>query len=93
MVNLVGIDHVGIGTDYYGYSVPDNLAKKIDELIGILGFRQEHRATFSDKMLDFDTYEKFPNLIRGLIKRGYSNGEISKIAGDNFLRVFRNICG
>lgn len=93
IINLVGIEHVGIGTDYYGYSVPDNLAKKIDELIGILGFRQEHRATFTDKMQDFESYEKFPNLIKGLISRGYSDMEISKIVGENFLRVFRKICG
>lgn len=93
IINLVGIDHVGIGTDYYGYSLPDNLAKKIDELIGILGFRQEHRATFTDKMQDFENYEKFPNLIKGLISRGYSDREIGKIAGGNFVRVFKQICG
>jgi membrane dipeptidase len=93
IVNIVGIDHVGIGTDYYGYSLPDNLAKKIDELIGVLGFRQEHRATFTDKMQEFESYEKFPNLIKGLISRGYSDTEISKIAGENFLRTFREICG
>ena len=87
IVNLVGIDHVGIGTDYYGYSVPDNLAKKIDELIGILGFRQEHRATFSDKMLDFETYEKFPNLIKGLVSRGYSDKEISKIIDETTILI------
>jgi membrane dipeptidase len=93
IVNLVGIDHVGIGTDYYGYSLPDNLAKKIDELIGILGFRQEHRATFLDKMEDFESYEKFPNLIKGLISRGYGDNDIQKIAGENFLRVFQKIVG
>jgi membrane dipeptidase len=93
IIKLVGIDHVGIGTDYYGYSLPDNLAKKIDELIGILGFRQEHRATFTDKMQNFESYEKFPNLIKGLISRGYNDEEIKKIAGANFLRVFRKICG
>jgi membrane dipeptidase len=93
IINLVGIEHVGIGTDYYGYSVPDNLAKKIDELIGILGFRQEHRATFTDKMQDFENYGKFPNLIKGLISRGYSDTEIRKIAGENFLQVFKKISG
>jgi len=93
IINLVGIEHVGIGTDYYGYSVPDNLAKKIDELIGILGFRQEHRATFTDKMQDFENYGKFPNLIKGLISRGYSDTEIRKIAGENFLQVFNKISG
>ena len=31
------------------------------------------------------------NLIRGLVNRGYSDQEISKILGGNFLRVYRKI--
>ncbi|MFX1494622.1 MAG: dipeptidase [Promethearchaeota archaeon] len=93
IINLVGINHVGIGTDYYGYSLPDNLATKIGEFIDMLGFRPEHKANFLDKMVDFEKYDKFPNLINGLISRGYSDTEIGKIAGDNFIQVFKKICG
>ncbi len=93
IANLVGIDYVGIGTDYYGFSVPDNLAIKIGEFIEILGFRPEHKASFLTKMKGFENYAKFPNLIEGLINRGYSDEDIQKIAGDNFLRVFRKVVG
>jgi membrane dipeptidase len=93
IIRLVGIDHVGIGTDYYGYSLPDNLAAKIGEFMDILGFRPEHKASFLDKMVDFESYEKFPNLIKGLISRGYTDEEIGKLCGKNFLRVFKKVSG
>jgi len=93
IVNLIGIDHVGIGTDYYGFSVPDNLAIKIGEFMEVLGFRPEHRASFLDKMRGFENYVQFPNLIDGLIERGYSDQEIGKIAGSNFLNLFKRVVG
>jgi membrane dipeptidase len=91
--DLVGIDYVGIGTDFYGFSLPDNLAIKIGEFIEKLGFRPEHKASFLTKMKDFENYTKFPNLIKGLIKRGYTDQEIRKISGENFLRVFKEVGG
>jgi len=93
IVNLVGIDYVGIGTDFYGFSVPNNLAIKIGEFMDALGFRPEDKASFLTKIEGFDQYKKFPNLIKGLISRGYSNQEIKKLAGENFLRVFKKVVG
>jgi membrane dipeptidase len=89
----VGLESVGIGTDFYGYALPDAVAAKIDEFLSILGFRPEHRASFLQKVEGFEDYVKFPNLIKGLAKRGYSDREIKKIAGENFLRVFRKVVG
>jgi membrane dipeptidase len=93
VVNLVGIDSVGIGTDYFGYSLPDRLAEKVDELMLQLGFREEHRAFFTLKLQGFENYMKFPALIEGLIQRGYSDQELKKLCGLNFLRVFKKIVG
>lgn len=93
IVNLVGLDYVGIGTDFYGFSVPDNLAEKIAEFIDKLGFRPEHKASFLDKMKGFENYRKFTNLLKGLIERGYSEEDIIKISGKNFLRVFKDTVG
>ncbi|MBI4832822.1 MAG: membrane dipeptidase [Candidatus Lindowbacteria bacterium] len=45
VVGLVGLEHVGLGTDFFGYSLPTTLSAKIDELLGLLGFRPEHRAS------------------------------------------------
>jgi len=54
IVNLVGIDYVGIGSDFYGFSVPDNLAIKIGEFMDALGFRPEDKASFLTKVEGFD---------------------------------------
>lgn len=63
VVNLVGVDHVGIGTDFDG--VGDSLPQ---------GFKD---------------VSMYPNLIAGLLKRGYSEGDIVKILAGNTLRVWR----
>jgi len=40
---------------------------------------------------DLETVDKAPNITKGLVARGYSDDEIEKILGGNFLRVFRNV--
>jgi membrane dipeptidase len=65
VVNLVGIDYVGIGSDYDGVgdSLPVNLKDVSD----------------------------FPNLVEGLLDRGYSENDIKKILNENVLRVWREV--
>lgn len=66
VVRLVGIDFVGIGSDYDGVSS--------------LPFGLE----------DVSTY---PNLIAGLLGRGYSEEDIEKILGGNIMRVWSAVEG
>ena len=62
IVNLIGVDHVGIGSDFDGInSAPQGLSTVLD----------------------------YPNFTKALIARGYSNKEIKKVLGGNFLRVYR----
>ena len=64
IVKLVGVDHVGIGSDFDGIqSVPHDLATVAD----------------------------FPNLTAELLKRGYTETEITKILGGNMLRVMEEV--
>ena len=63
VVKLIGIEHVGIGSDYDG--VGDSLPTDLK---------------------DVSTY---PNLIQGLLNRGYSETDISKILSGNFMRVWK----
>lgn len=65
VVSLVGVQHVGIGTDFDG--VGDSLP---------VGFKD-----VSD----------YPQLIHGLLARGYTEADISKILGGNTLRVWRRV--
>ena len=64
IVKLVGIDHVGIGSDFDGV-----------------------QATLSD----LPDVASLPNLTRELLRRGYSEEDISKILGGNMLRVMEEV--
>lgn len=65
VVNLVGIDHVGIGSDYDG--VGDSLPTGLKDV------------------------SFYPNLVAGLLKRGYSEEDVRKILGENLLRVWQAV--
>jgi membrane dipeptidase len=62
VVRLVGVDHVGIGSDFDG--VGDSLPTGLKDV------------------------SAYPNLVEGLLRRGYSEGDIRKILGENLLRVW-----
>ncbi|MBN1347787.1 dipeptidase [candidate division KSB1 bacterium] len=63
VVNLVGIDHIGIGTDFDGGG-------------GVNGCNE---------------VSEMGNITRELVSRGYSESEIRKIWGENFMRIFRKV--
>jgi len=61
--NLVGADHVGIGTD-------------------LLGIGSETAIP---------THKEFAFIPAGLLSRGYSETDVVKIVGGNFMRIFREV--
>lgn len=63
VVKTIGIEHVGIGTDFDG------------------GARLKNCMDASE----------MPNVTKELLKRGYTEQEIRKIWGGNFLRVFKEV--
>lgn len=79
IVGLAGIDHVGFGADFSDYIQwsPAETGEKY----------------FKKKLVTrgLEDVTKLPNLINGMIVRGYSKQEIRKFLGENFLRVFKKI--
>ncbi|HLS89015.1 MAG TPA: dipeptidase [Sphingobacteriaceae bacterium] len=66
IVQLVGPDHVGLGSDFDGIdSTP----------------------------IDLEDVSKLPRLTEAMVRRGFSDADIRKILGENFLRVFRQVWG
>ncbi|MBS0657459.1 MAG: dipeptidase [Verrucomicrobia bacterium] len=63
LVQQAGVDHVGIGSDFFGGVVPQGL----------------------------ENVTCFPALFAALYQRGFSERDLAKIAGGNFLRVFRAV--
>jgi membrane dipeptidase len=66
IVKIAGIDHVGIGSDFDGITMPPQGLEDIS---------------------------KMPALVAVLLKRGYSEPDIKKILGGNYLRVIREVTG
>jgi len=83
-VQLVGIDHVGIGLDF-AEGWPDS------------PFHRKRLLEIDGQIYDWpegiETVSKWPNITRGLVSRGYSDDEIAKIVGGNFMRVFEQVIG
>ncbi len=82
---------------HLGNATVEDAAECIDHIVKVAGI--EHVGIGSD----FDGTEivprgledvsKMPNLTEALLKRGYSEGDIKKIMGGNFLRVVREVVG
>ncbi|WP_354107858.1 membrane dipeptidase [Bradyrhizobium sp. LB14.3] len=91
--NLVGWQHVGIGSDF-PFAAPEELGNALlAEHLLASGFGPEDGFANPKTVTGFDDYRDFPNITRGLVSRGYSDVQISGILGANFIRVFQDVCG
>jgi membrane dipeptidase len=95
VIDLVGIDHVGPAMDFTQFQ-PDGFLRPVkwggsqvpaDDPWLLARSWPIRYAT------DIDDPTKFPNVTRGLLARGYSEADVQKIVGGNFLRLFREIWG
>ena len=59
VVKVAGVDHVGLGSDFDGASMPAGM----------------------------DDASMLPKITAGLLARGYADGDVKKILGENLLRV------
>lgn len=82
VVNLVGADHVGIGSDLAQGRHPEEMTN--------INRRPDVWGTFPWHMC-IDDVSQFSQFAEGLVARGYSDEEILKILGGNFMRVFKNV--
>lgn len=97
-VKLIGIDHVGLGIDYFEGMDP----------ISPLQVAQERYAAFIESGAwspksyppppyhypeGIETPATFQNLTTGLIRRGYGADDIRKLLGGNWVRVYRAVWG
>lgn len=84
IVNLVGVDYVALGTDIiFGHHAADPVHYYYLRNMGL--------EVAAEYMEGIESVEEWPNIIRGLVARGYSDQEIEKIIGGNTLRVMDKI--
>jgi membrane dipeptidase len=88
MVKLVGVDHVGIGTDTL---IGDHVGYHITMMGRPLPGPDE--PPLAPYLAGLESPADGANIIRGLIARGHSDDDITKIAGGNELALFRRVIG
>ena len=91
VVDLVGVDHVGIGTDNF---MSDNLSEGAEVVSFCRTVLRSFAAGYDlsgKQVRGFNEIREWPNLTRGLVARGYSDDDITKILGGNFFRVFQRV--
>lgn len=102
LVNVMGIDHVGIGTDKAGpgpgtdsmVDYPPDMPQRPPDSFNYGGFRdEEHRITDDYHLVGYEKFSDWPNLTLKLAERGFNEQELRKLLGLNYLRVFREIVG
>jgi membrane dipeptidase len=92
IANLVGWEHVGIGTDW-PLAMPKEILKKAHvRFVLETGWPPTDPDRTKRNLVGFDDHRDLPNITRGLVKRGYADREIKGILGENFLRVFEEVC-
>lgn len=86
VADLVGIDHVGVATDaQVGASLFTFSMGGVRSHADQLGPRPLGRMAAEG----FVTRSEFPNVTLEMVKRGFSDEDILKVLGGNFVRVFR----
>jgi membrane dipeptidase len=91
VAKLIGIEHVGVGSDIdlFGYdAMPAEEYKRLKESYkGTYAFREKidiEKVDHPKRMYD---------LTEGLIRRGYSDAQITGVLGGNFVRVLGQVWG
>ena len=97
--DLLGVEHVGIGTDnwYRSPKYPRRLAQLENENMSFWsGFRPEHGLDLTSYPAEFGSefsWTNWPYFAAALASRGYSDNEIKGMIGQNFLRLFESVVG
>lgn len=92
VVNLLGEDNVGIGTDFtQGHDA--NWFDWLRRDKGVNNIRLPGQGTVSKPAIGLENLTKYPNLITAMEKRGWSSARIEKTMGRNWFNFLHNIWG
>jgi membrane dipeptidase len=95
IAKLVGIDHVGFGSDMQITGWPTDPKDKDDFLAfyGLPNFKETYRFRYPLAVDGLNHEHKWKYATAGLLKRGYNDEQIAKVLGGNWLRVFSEVIG
>jgi membrane dipeptidase len=93
----VGIDHVGLGVDYYagqsGVATDEAALRIYNGMIRSGTWGAAYPPPPHHYPAGIETPKTLLNLTRRLLERGYGESDVGKILGRNWLRVMRQVWG
>lgn len=90
VAELVGVDHIGIGTDRWKRPTLDYLMGRVEfertcpNWFGKFSGNQKH-------VNGFNYFDEWDNLVEHMLQRGFTEEDIQKVLGGNLMRVFRQV--
>ncbi|MDT9600215.1 dipeptidase [Sphingosinicella rhizophila] len=87
---IVGVDHVGLGPDFI-LGAADTFDMDPDDSAAFPTWSMGPGIQSTVK--DFEDISKLPNVISGLKRRGWTESELDKLLGANWLRVYQQVWG
>jgi membrane dipeptidase len=91
LVQMVGIDHVGIGTDF----CTDQPRSFFDWIFSSQGTIPAKEVAYTPEpythLKGFENQTEWANVAEGLQARNYSDADAAKILGGNFLKLFGQV--
>ncbi len=87
LVDLIGVNHVGLGPDFME-EVPDEVIAP-----SLKGISPSDREKFySSTIVDgFESISRCPAVTSALLERGYKPQDVKKIIGENWLRLYGEV--
>jgi len=87
---LVGVDHVGLAPDFVEGSSPIPIDQEINEVIWPAESASKGPILY---VKGFEDITQLPNVVVGLMERGWSSSDIHKLLGENWLIVYEKVWG
>ncbi len=88
---LVGTDHIGLGPDFLsGRNDPGRLSAADQLVMAAEAYSQETPWFYIE---GFESIDELPNVAQGLLQRGWSDADLRKVLGENWLRVYEAVWG
>jgi membrane dipeptidase len=89
LVNLMGVDHVGLGTDFME-EIPAEIMMEALKGISAENLQKYYSSTIVE---GFESISECAKVTAGLLERGYGKEHVKKIMGGNWMRLFKEVWG
>ncbi|WP_417460579.1 dipeptidase [Kordiimonas sp.] len=92
-VKVMGLDHVGLATDFPVRGIASWATRENWYEPRLKNFKPVYDVQWPSWIPELDGPDRFRNLLPVLDRRGYSTGDMEKLLGLNWMRLFRDTLG